>query len=202
MFYDRNNTNLAQHSKVLGSGGLRNFHATDDGAKGFESELSYLAGFLSFKAIAEAKRREMIGLLNNGKYWTVNEIGGVEKVGVESGVEHWNHEGEPELSPEDLLLGGNHVSGGGAANIDIGLQSSIPAGAFNRIDVLNQAEGGGVEVGGCGGAVFETSEAPDIVTKSAERRWWVGAAGRWMWGRRGVSGAAKDSRVRFQEAPP
>jgi hypothetical protein len=30
VFYDRNNTNLAQHSKVLGSGGLRNFHATDD----------------------------------------------------------------------------------------------------------------------------------------------------------------------------
>jgi len=41
-----------------------------------------------FNAIAEAKRREMIGLLNNGKYWTVSEIVGRMKITQPTASKH------------------------------------------------------------------------------------------------------------------
>lgn len=41
-----------------------------------------------FNAIAEAKRREMIGLLNNGGYWAVNEIVGRLKIPQPTASKH------------------------------------------------------------------------------------------------------------------
>ncbi|WP_396127214.1 ArsR/SmtB family transcription factor [Edaphobacter bradus] len=41
-----------------------------------------------FNAIAEMKRREMIGLLNDGKYWTVSEIVGRMKITQPTASKH------------------------------------------------------------------------------------------------------------------
>ena len=87
-------------------------------------------------------------------------VGGVEEVGVESGVEHRDHEGPSVVSAENLLRQSHAVCSDGTANVDVGLQDGIAIRALDGVNRLYQAKGSSIETGRRRGAVFEAGKPP------------------------------------------
>lgn len=87
----------------------------------------------------------------------------VEEVGVESSVEHRDHEGPSVLSAKDLLLRSHAIRSDDAANVDIRFENGIAIWALDRVNRLRHAEGSSVETRRRRGAVFEAGKTSDIV---------------------------------------
>src|SRR5271163_415525 len=95
--------------------------------------------------------------------------GRVEEIGVESRIEHGNHKRQPVVGSEDLLLRRQAVCNDHAADVDIGAEDGIAIGTFDGLDGLCQPKRSSIEPRGRRGAIFEPSEASDVMAKLLAR---------------------------------
>lgn len=86
-------------------------------------------------------------------------------LGIKPGVEHGNHESDPVVSTENLLLRDYAISGNDSANVNVRLENRVAIRTFDGVNKLDQTKCSCIEARRRAGAVFKTGEAADVMAQ-------------------------------------